>query len=416
MYCVARQTEERQAFFDFSLYPICNEEMNIYTLSENNVYYNDFEEFDKMKIGMLIGSGEIDYFKEYEKENNFKSEIIDIYPSNKDAISALIRKEVDAVAIVNYSANKNLKLIGNFGVSPAYMMSTEGSEYMVEFSKAQEKLYFDEPDYLLKLEKKYYQYTKENILLLTRSEQEYINSIKGKTLNVAISYDMAPIEYSNDNPSGLTYDIYQKISEMTGLNFNYVKRGNPQELIEQMNNHEVSLVGTMGKDPDIERKLQIKQTSSFMNAEYTIVTENMDEVTKDSYVATPRYYPLFEQVARNYGYTNFKYYDSIAECVKGVYKKDAELTFILSSSTNYLLSHTLYTKLNAIPLSDSTVQTCLGVSSQEDPRLLSIINKCLSTFSDEEINIIMVNNTSNAVPEKNFMIILVYMVIFFLLF
>ena len=170
-YCVARQTVERQAEYDFSLFPLCNEELNLYVRQDSEVYYEDFAAFDGLSVGVLEASVDTGYFLEYAAAHDFSVRLTE-YPTNGEVVAALRAGDVDLIAIVGYAVDGGLKLVGSFGVSPAYLMSREGSPYMKAFSEAQEQLFIDVPSYPQFLEQTHYGQERQFTgLLLTRAKR-----------------------------------------------------------------------------------------------------------------------------------------------------------------------------------------------------------------------------------------------------
>ena len=402
-YCVARHTEDRQRDFDFSLYPVCSEEMNVYTLSGSKLYYEDFRAFNGMRVGMLANSGEIDFFRRYARENGFSCRIVE-FPMNEMAAEALRTGAVDAVAIVNYSADGDFKLVGNFGVAPAYMMSRDGSKRMAEFSQAQQSLYFDAPDFSQKLTKMHYDMKSHTAdPLFTRGEAAY--AAKAGPLTVAVAADMAPIEYFDADANefrGLTIDLYNKISELTGLKFKFVRRGNAESLLPQMESGKVNLVGALAQSQSVAFALKLRQSVPFTENSFSIVAKDIDKLTKNSLVAVPDGYPMFFREAKENGCVRIREFSSMEECVSMVHSGAADMTYIISMCQSYLLGHARYAELRTAIAPGTTYGVCFGVSNRSDPRLLSIINKCISVISPREIGDMIIKNTASAKPRQTF--------------
>lgn len=403
LYCVARQTEARQTDYDFSLYPICDEEMNIYTLPDNDVYYEDFEALDGMRVGVLAQSAETDIVRRYAAENGFSCEVVE-FPLNEAAVEALRKGEIDAAAVVHYSVGAGLKLVGHFGVAPAYMMSHDGSEIMAQFSRAQERLYFDDPTFTQKLTEKYYggkRFSDE--LLLTRQETEYIQS--AGTLTVAASVDMAPIEYYDERAgafSGTTVDLYRRISELTGLRFRFVRREDAPALIAQMESGEVQLVGALAQNPAVAAALHIEQTKPFSESAMSLVTRDITKLNADSVVAVPAGYPQFVATAKQFGYTKVREYATFEECVQSVYTGETDLAYIISMCEGYLLKHASYAELRSAVCAGTEYNITFGVSNACDPRLLSIMNKCIAAIPVRDVNSSIVSSTATVEPKLTF--------------
>lgn len=400
-YCVARSTGDRAPYFDFSQYPICNEEMNIYTLPNKDIYYEDYGAFDNMRIGMLANSKEIVHFRTYAADHGLTCSIVE-FLTNGAAVAALDSGDVDAIAIVKNSVDHKYKMIGNFGVSPAFMMSKKGSQRMVEFNKAQEQLYFENPIFSYELEKKYYNKKKSLFgAIMTRAEASYV--AHAQPLTVAVAEDMGPFEYFNkDSRSyrGITIDLFERISQMTGLKFKFVRRENTEALLKQMEHGQVQLVGVLAKGPGVEQNLNLTQTDVYYDGTFSVVSRDISRLTSNSVIALPAGYPMFYEATRRAGFTNFHEYPSMDDCVEAVAYGKADATYIISMCENYLLNHVYYANLQTMVMRETQYKICFGVSNYCDPLLLSIMNKSLDSISDYEINEMVVINTSLARPVR----------------
>lgn len=405
-YCVARFLPEREKDFDFSSYYICNEEMNLYTLPDKDVYYEEFSAFNNMTFGVLENSNELTCFKKYSEKNNFNFKVIE-YPTNKAVVDGLNNGEVDAIALVKYSVADDYKQIGNFGVSPAYLMSCEGSALMKEFNAAQEELYYDNHSYAQNLEEEYYGDTDNSSdLHLTREETEYIKSFSdsSKLLNVAVTDEMGPFEYydvSAKKYSGVTIDIFNKISELTGLKFSYTLRNTNEELVGQMKNEEVQLIGNIAQNSLNERQMSYSLSTPFYNTTFSLASKELSLLSKKSKIAISERYSAFESIAQKRGYENIIKYPTLDETLDAVAEGKADAAIFPSMCESYLLNHAKYKSLETLLMRDTETKVCIGVSNSCSPLLLSIINKCLKAIKREEIDNSFAANSLTATPKQS---------------
>lgn len=216
-YCVARRTEEREPIFDFSTYPMLDERMNLYVMPGRKIYYDDFEKFNGMRVGMLSGSEEIGYFKKYQAASGFRAAIVE-YALNAQAVEALRRGEVDAVALVNYSAAGDLKKVGDFGMVPAYLMSANGSELMKSFSMAQQTMLENDPGFSKQLFDRHFK--ARDAVLFSAKEMKLIQ--EKRPVTVALLRSDRPLSYAQDGMFfGMVHDMMERVSEVSGLKFSY---------------------------------------------------------------------------------------------------------------------------------------------------------------------------------------------------
>lgn len=217
-YCVARRTTERLEQYDFSTFSLLNEPMNLYVNADTD-YGKSIQNLDGKKVGMLAGSKEIENFQKYEQQQNINMEIVQ-YDSNEEACHAAETNEVQAAAVVSYSAPDTLTCIANFGIEPAYLMGQHNSELMDELNQAQEQLTIEIPEFLTNLTKKYFPI--ELDVLLSSEEYSYVQN--SSEITVGFIPNRAPYSYVNaaGEIDGITKDIVGLLAERTGLKFKYV--------------------------------------------------------------------------------------------------------------------------------------------------------------------------------------------------
>ena len=400
-YCAARRTEGQFADMAYSRLALCNMELNLYTLPQRDLYYEDCAAFNGLRIGLSEDESERACFAQYAEEKRFVYTPVS-YGDYEEALAALNAGTADAVALAGYAVQETLKLVGKCGVSPVYLAAPKDSGLMSAFSRAQDRLYIDQPAFVQTLEARYADAAgKRAELLLTREEAALIAA--APPLTVAISVDMAPIEYYDGGTGafrGVTIDLYRRIAEMTGLRFRFVRREDAPIMLAQMERGEVQLVGALAKNENVASALHIWQSDTFSQNNMTIVAKDFSKLTPASVAAVPAGYPQFVNTAKKDGYTEVRAYPTFEECVRSVYDGETELAYIISMCEGYLLAHARYGSLRTIASVDSEYGICLGVSVGYDPLLLSVLNKCLAALPDNEIDEIIISNTAQAEPAQ----------------
>ena len=218
-----QKTPEREAEFLFSKYIVGIESGVVYVREdEERYYYNDYENYNGMKIACVEGSYQQTQLDEFAAEKGFIYEAY-VRRTPSECFSALDRGLVDAVAIGSNALNEGYKIISRFGSSSFYAVTNaRNTELMKEMNDAMEQIYSVKPDYCERLTEKYYAKNSGNEVVFTRQEAEYI--AENRTLTVAFIPNRKPYSYVNEDGeiSGIIVDIVKQVEKRSGLNFRYV--------------------------------------------------------------------------------------------------------------------------------------------------------------------------------------------------
>ena len=79
-------------------------------------------------------------------------------------------------------------------------------------------------------------------------------------------------------------------------------------------------------------------------------------------------------------------------------KGEADYTYMDAYTAQYYVNMPEYQNLKMIPQSYEPRKICFGVAKAGDPQLLSILNKCINTISEEDSQAIINSNTLQKQP------------------
>ncbi|MDU0354904.1 transporter substrate-binding domain-containing protein [Paraglaciecola aquimarina] len=106
-------------------------------------------------------------------------------------------------------------------------------------------------------------------LPLTDEQQALINKLK--TVTVSNELDWAPIDFAiSGNPSGYSIDILTLVSQMTGLEFNYINGYTWHELVELFKNNKIQVLNSAYQNED-NRQLGL-MSEPFLSSPFSIIT------------------------------------------------------------------------------------------------------------------------------------------------
>ena len=95
----------------------------------------------------------------------------------------------------------------------------------------------------------------------------------------------------------------------------------------------------------------------------------------------PQDYGAAEAIISDYPDADVYYYSNTEACLEALMENRGNAVFANSQVADYLLSDASYTALSSTPLSNYTIELSIGVSNTADPRLFSILDKCIQYTS-----------------------------------
>lgn len=392
-YLSASRTEERERDYDFSDFNICDEVMNLYVLPERDVLYEDFEAFDGMRVGVIKNSLEKSYFADFAASNDFGVNFSE-FESYADIVGSLRDGKIDAAALVSFAAAGDLKNVANFGISPSYLMSCNGSELMREFRVAHIKAYTDNPNFFRELAAQYY--PNETNILFTAEEMKLISD--AGEIKVALVSDDDPISYFNSDgaPSGITYGILQRISEISGLKFSYEALDVGEKGSDYLKDNNNSIVAGI-RISSFTGKISVDgiyESNSLAESRVVAAGRNeIGEINADSTytIAVPRMF-IGGKERVNAMYPKFICVDceTTADGLNMINSGEADTIIQNIYVLRQLMRNPWYADIEIYP-AYSYDENLVAISDNE--LLISIINKSVASIMHTEIDAIIMDNT-----------------------
>lgn len=387
-----QKTPEREAEFLYSQNIVGVESSVMYVRNdEDRYYYNDYENFDGMKIACVWGSFQSRQLEEFAKEKDFSYELY-VHNNPSECFSALDKGLVDAVAIGSNALNEGYKIISRFGSAGFYAVTGAfNAELMEEMNAAIEQLYSVKTNYRDYLTEKYYGKVDTQSVVFTREEAEYI--AMDEEITIAFIPNRKPYSYINENGEidGITVDIVKQIQKKCGLRFKYVmmKPGEaPAEYLEKHPEHMVA--GISAQNPQfLNNSYQLSEIICTDNVaivsrpgtEYKIATEN-----EHYRLAIPKsFMALRSYIKEKYPEFIILPAESTEACLEMVRNEEADF---MAQNINVLspyLQKPIYenfTVLSSFFMEEEMALVALNIN--EHNIWMNIIDKCIATIPERE--------------------------------
>lgn len=397
----AQWSEELKEELEYSEYSIGMTYSFLYTSPDNDdVFYNDFNNFSGMKIGSVNNSYADEKLILSSKRNNYNY-IPHFYTNNEEIFSALENNEIDAAAVGSISEVNKYKLISNLSADPMYFaFKKENTMIKGSFDSIIAQIKSKKPTFEAELFKKYFYKGKiTTIPAFTREEKEFIDS--SDIIKVGLLSSRPPwSEYDKKNKqfTGIDIAIINKISEISGLNFDVSALPHSARPIDYIKSKNADIVVGVLQNEKFENDNDVYITEPYINKDMIVVGRKgqLFNSTSNATVAIPVSFEYLEDYITNH-YPDFKiiYENDTAGCLFNILKGKADYVIQDSLVINYYFQNPVFDDLEIIPTVTVPENICLALSSRLDPTVISIINKSLAVFNDEIIDQIIMEQTVN---------------------
>ncbi len=399
-------TEERAKTFAYPKYSQGTSSISLYVKGDNRTLaYGDVQAFDGLTVGLVQGYSIIEDLDDYCRENAIKMNKV-LFQTREELSQALAAGQVDAILTSNFTRGDEVRCIADIAFVDFYIVTTpENKDILATLNQAMAQIKSFDPYFEKDLKNKYTPQDGAGTPVFTREEQAFIK--ENPTLRVAYNSDWTPIEYTDEatgEPRGVNIDILKKISQATGISFQFLPVDSVQAEFTMVQAGKADLISAAVADYSWANAKDIKLSNSYIPVPTTIVRN--PHAKKGDKLAMPRYAYLTEEVAPYHTSQEILYCDSFNECFEAVRRGKASATIIDSYRGEYLLNQAKYTDLQSFPLGNSSQELAIAFAHDCDVRLITIIDKTIGYISQDQITDIIIANSTYA--HKNTLLDLLY--------
>lgn len=334
-------TEARANVVQFSSYPMGTEEYYLFINGDKVAEYNeDFSYFNGKKIGVNKQSVQLEFFKEWEKQHNIQTELIELPDGESKSMKLLKDGEIDGfVSVDNYLSVENIVPVVKIGYSDFFFaVSKKRSDILDELNVAMGKIQDENRYYGDELFIKYIRNSRA-ITYLTHDEQQWLS--EHKTIRVGYVDDYLAYcakDKETEQVTGALKDYLRKArtSFFNGiLNFETKAYDSISDAMSAMQRGEVDTVFPSNLSVYDAEEAGVLITPSIVNANlYLVVRASNVEYLKDMQyikVAVVGGDDNYESIVKT-KYYNWQIYncDNVHACIRDVANGKAE-GFLISN-------------------------------------------------------------------------------------
>ena len=387
-----QKTPDREKEFLFSQNIIGIESNLMYVSSdEKRYYYNDYEQFNGMRIACVEGSYQIVCLEEFARKKGFEYEL-QVRRTPTDCFKALDNREVDAVVISGNAVSEGYKVISRFGSAGFYAVTNpKNAELMEQLNDAMEQIYSIKPNFREYLSEKYYGNGSKNEVVFTREEAKYIGI--AKEISVAFIPNRKPYSYVNEEGEieGILVDLVKQVEKKSGLKFKYIMMESGISPAEYMTQHPECLVaGVSAQNPQFQNS--IYELSEYLYTDNVAVVSLPDKEydltakTGTYKLAVPKGYKALQlYVQKNYPEFKVVYADSTEDAFRMVQEQEADfMAQNISVLSPYLQKpiYEDYTVMSGFFMEEE--MSIVAINTKWHNMQLNIIDKCIATITERD--------------------------------
>lgn len=388
------QERDNQALFSRSSVGEAYTTLNV-RLDDTRYAYEDFENFEGMRVGVIEGSRDTQAYRDYSASKGFTTKVT-TYKNSIDMLAALESRQIDALSMSDLGHVSNLKTVARFSPEPLYIaVSNTREDLYSELNQALETLRFRFPDFFSNLYKKYFGINTEQDPVFTKDEYQYLSN--APKLTVAYASFRMPLSYTDPSTgqfNGISASLYADITRITGLKFEFVPFESQRAVVEAVMSGEVDLAYSI--DPYLEDPDNlVKKTGVYLSDPMATIVGSS---TTRNRLALPAGFSLSDEIAQDNPTIEISYFDSPKLCFDAILENKADVAYADINVANYLLAEEQYRSLGILSLSDYTNSMAIGVATKNDPRLVSILDRCVQYTSEATKTKWITESTLNSHP------------------
>lgn len=411
-------SQERAKTMLFSAQPISH----IYTtlnvrVNDSRYDYEDFASFQGMKVGIIKNTLDGQRFAEYCATNNIDVEIIPI-DETPDLTRDLASGVLDGIAITHLGRSSTFRSVAQFNPEPLHVaVSKRRPDLLAQLNTATNTLNTRNPNFLSRLFTKHLSVSNFQDPVFSKAELDYISN----NHEITVLYDATwhPLSYTDPKTlkfTGVIADLFAHIADISGLKFRY-EPVNGTPLRARTERTPFTVLAGVNSDYLWNSKNNIHSTQIYLRSPLVLVSRGED--MKTGAIALQEGYMLSRKIAEEHPNQTILYYNSPAKCYQALMRGDAQSTYINAHVADYLLSNENLAGVSPITLSNYYDELSIGISTEANPLLFSILDKSLQYTTIAEIEGFVLKNAIRAhsvswqrVVREHSMAIILFLLVF----
>lgn len=368
----------------------------LHVRAENDeIFFEDFEAFSGMTVGMVRSFSQKDVFYEYARARGFTFTGM-YYTSQKAMLDALELGEIDALLTSDMMNVPDSRVVAKLSPVPIYFTTTKGNtQILEELNAAQSAIKTINPYFDLEL------YSEHSIeggmhISLSEAEREFVK----ETGAVRVAMEVSRLPYSEYNSetnsfSGILPDLLELITEQTGLEFELIPASDHVGAQEMLSTGGVDLISCYEHNYAKAAKKNFYISSVYITVPMMLLrSKGVTEVDGLDVVYAVRNQVIdlseeFEKASSVIGRPTSE------EALLAIRNGLANATYMNSHSANVYLNDSRFYELSQTVLDGVRLDLCFASRDVSGNMLISIIDKAIAGMSSSQMNEFVLAHSSS---------------------
>lgn len=332
--------------------------------------------------------------QEFLSFNDIQCEII--YYSFEDMIhnnlyTYLENGEVDLLLGNDMEDVSEFQVITSFEAQDYYIVAVPGEQEILDgLNMALKNILDADPDFAAEC----YQanFPKVEIKDIQLNEEELAYIADKKTLSVAVPGEMHPfycVDKSDAYHKGIIPDLFEEISEFTGLTFNYVHADTYAEAIQLVQDKKADILGCFIESEEMASSMGLALSKSYMGLNNIIIkNKSVNYPGEDLTAAIMNGRQLPDEIKA----ANVEYYPDMFDALKAVDRGEVDFAYGVATTMENIIQEHHFANTVPLTLVNNNNQINLAISQPITPELLTILNKAIGNLSDSQKSMILDRN------------------------
>ena len=389
-----QKTLEREEVFEFTEANFGYEFGLLYAPEESPLYYEDFEAFNGMRVGIENQNFYLNEMKSYCYKNNIEVEFVEAGESDIDY--ELREGKYDVFVSGSLHHIPNIKVVGRIGNRPFYYATTKGNtEILEQLEEALQDIRLNQVNFQENLYHKYYGARLMGAPTYTKEEMDIIRAYP--KLVVEIEPWAVPLQYIDSKTGegrGIVVDLLNEIGKQCGIEFEYISATHDTGECKGT----ADLYASYHKE---RYGVPMYFTDKILSVPMVFVAPRALDLSKSLTAGIAQFDNIdVNQLTKRYPNIAMQEYHAITDVSEALSREETDLAVTslytfnelvkYGNNKNYLAYHT-----------GIELDIDLGVSKNLPKNFVAILNKARTTISKDKIDSIIFANTIEHVSETS---------------
>lgn len=307
--------------------------------------------------------------------------------------------EVDLLLGNDMEDCPQFRIVTSFEAQEHYIVTPVGNEEILEeLNMALGYIVDSDPNFAEEAYNAHFQKSRENEIMLSQEEQDYIKETKVLTVAAMDSWHPFYCEMDiNDHHNGIIPDLLEQISRITGLSFELVYAENYQDALELVSEGKVDILGCFMDTEERASDLGLAETKTFVNLNSIVVKNKAANYPGKGLTCAIL---MGSELPAEIEADRVVKYPNVYEAVIAVNKGECDFAYGTAATIEQVLQSHHFANVMAVSAVNHSTDVTFAVPKPVKPELLTVLNKAINSISADEKNTILDRNLVSIAPSS----------------